>query len=335
MPKEAILEGESAMMTTKSGEETELPVVELAPVETMQWLDDDDFDLNETQEEVAALKRSSDSGQSACKGYKPPFEFPGGESIYSNFPFQALDNDRENVKFVIENGVFHNHNCHKKGYQLTKDHRNGSNRLCNDLAYHKYLQNILKRSQIMANFSSIPHQYLTYNQLKKELNHYRETIKKLKLDNLNLNRTIDSLRIKDESYKRLVTMLAHNDYAKLSQIIAVCLNQKKGINGIIEKLLDCSDGVYHPRDKDVPIAQLDDVTCKLCSESVSLPKMREHVARHMQNHDVDEHPNRCGFCGQVDTCSILIKVIKYFFVIYKAPKLEERNMSAKKKYLYI
>ncbi len=244
-----------------------------------------------------------------CQGYRPPVNFPNGETIYSNFPFQALDNDRENIKFVIVNGVFHNQNCFKRDYQLKRDSKEGTNRLCSDLAYHKYLQNILKRSQIMTNFSSIPHQYLTYNQLKMELNHYRDSIKKLKLDNLNLKRTIDSLRSKDESYRKFINMLATNDYSKLSQIISVCLNQKRGINGIIEKLLDSTEGCYRPREKDQYMNQpsADDVECKICLEGVSLARMRDHVARHAQRRDVEEHATRCGFCGQVDTCTISIR----------------------------
>lgn len=267
------------------------------------------MELDETLENKLSTNREDST---RCQGYKPSVDYPSGESLYSNFPFQALDNDRDNLKFVIENGTFHNVNCYKKDYKLVKDCKNGVNRLCADLAYHRYLQNILKRSQITCNFSSIPHQYLTYSQLKKELNHYRDSIKKLKLDNLNLKRTIDSARAKEESYKRFLSLLGANDYSKLSQIITVCLNQKKGINGIIEKLMDSTEGVYSPRgvEKDDKDSQNNTsselIPCKICNQEISLVKMREHVARHCQRGDVSEHANRCGFCGLTDSCSIQI-----------------------------
>lgn len=230
--------------------------------------------------------------------------------MYSNFPFQALDTDRDNIKFVFENGVFHNSICAREDYQLTKDHRNGVNRFCSDLSYHKYLQNILKRSSIMTNFSSIPHAYLTYNQLKKELNHYRDTIKKLKLDNLNYKRTIDSLKTKETNFKRFLKILSQNDYENLSQIISVCLNQKKGVNGIIEKLIDCSVGSYRPRNKESSFNSSEDLKCKLCSEKVNLIKMRDHISKHITQKEVEENALRCGFCGLNGTCSLGIKYDK-------------------------
>lgn len=228
--------------------------------------------------------------------------------MFSNFPFQLLDTERENIKFVIENGAFHNVNCAKKSYKLNKDHRYNVNKLCSDLNYHRYLQNILKRSQITNEFSSIPHSYLSYNQLKSEIDEYRDSLKKLKLENLNLKRTIESLRSKQESYKRFINLLAHKEHTKLNQIVTVCLNQKKGINGIIEKLLDTEDGIYHPRDnKSVLDSKTEDVGCNLCGERVNMPKMRHHIAGHMLKKDVNEHEDRCGFCGLCNTCSIGIK----------------------------
>ena len=108
-----------------------------------------------------------------CNGFKSKIKFDC-DSIYSNFPFQSLDTDRESLKFVFENGVFHNINCAKKNYELVKNASNGTNRLCLDLEYHKHLQNIFKRGQISNDFSTIPHSCLTYNQLKKELDNYKD-----------------------------------------------------------------------------------------------------------------------------------------------------------------
>ncbi len=319
--EEASSESEDTQNVTNnsvvSDEEEQAPQNE--SIEIDSYSQDEEEEYMEQQHSPKSKKaEASHDEPKCCEGYRPPVTFPSGETIYSNFPFQALDNDRENIKFVIVNGVFHNQSCFKKDYKLQKDSRNGMNRLCSDLAYHKCLQNILKRGQIMTNFSSIPHQYLTYNQLKMELNHYRDSIKKLKLDNLNLKRTIDSLRGKDESYRKFIGMLANNDYAKLSQLIMVCLNQKKGINGIIEKLLDSTDGSYHPREKellllsavDQPQATIEEVECRLCSELVSLAKMRDHVTQHLQKREVEEHANRCGFCGQTDACSISVRIAK-------------------------
>lgn len=238
-----------------------------------------------------------------CRGYKPNIKFQS-DGLYSNFPFQALDSDRENLKFVFENGVFHNLNCAKNDYQLKKDSKNNVNRLCSDLSYHRHLQNILKRSQILNNFSQIPHTYLTYNQLKIEIKYYRETLRKIKLDNLNFRRTIESLKAREENYKKFLNLLGQNEYENLSQLVTVCINQKKGINGIIEKLLDTQEGVYHPRDS----LQFENISCKICNRKVCLSKMRDHVTNHLKKKDVKEDCNRCGFCGDTNSnCSIDIK----------------------------
>jgi hypothetical protein len=238
-----------------------------------------------------------------CRGYKPNIKFKY-DGLYSNFPFQALDSDRENLKFVIENGVFHNSNCAKNDYQLTKDSKNNVNRLCSDLSYHRNLQNILKRSQILNNFSQIPHSYLTYNQLKIEINYYRDILKKIRLENLNYKRTIESLKTREENYKKFVNLLGQNEYKNLSQLITVCINQKKGINGIIEKLLDTQEGVYHPRDSN----HTQDIPCRICDIKTSLSKMRDHITNHLKKRDVEENHNRCGFCGRINSdCSIDIK----------------------------
>jgi hypothetical protein len=285
-----------------------------------------DIIKNSTSLKISILSDESyNSGRfnfKKCKGYKPSnFEFKtdesslsNSESIYSNFPFQVLDNDndRENTRFVIENEAFHSFSCLRRHYRLQKKsliNNEMINRSCHKLANNKHLQNILKRAQIKENFNSIPHSYLTYNQLKKELNHYRDSIKRFKLENLNLKRTIDSLRSKEDNYKKFINLLALNEYSKLSQIITVCLNQKKGINGIIERLLDSSEGVYRPKENNTMniVPQFEEVNCKICNDKVNLFKMREHVSKHILENDVEENAKRCGFCGQVNTCTISIK----------------------------
>ncbi len=35
--------------------------------------------------------------------------------------------------------------------------------------------------------------------------------------------------------------------------------------------------------------------------------MRNHVSRHILDHDIDPHPNLCGFCGISGLCSIELR----------------------------
>jgi hypothetical protein len=48
-------------------------------------------------------------------------------------------------------------------------------------------------------------------------------------------------------YKRLVKAIASGNVARVSRVIYVALEQKKGVNGIISTLQDAAEGYYHPR----------------------------------------------------------------------------------------
>jgi hypothetical protein len=173
-----------------------------------------------------------------CSGYRP------FENIYQNFPFQLFELDSENISFSFENGNFHSNVCRKNNYLLFVEAKN-VNTPCINLEHNQYLSNILKRAQQCEKFTK--NSYMTYLQLKNEIDQKNDQINSLKLNQLNMRRSYIVLQNKQTDFKRFVILLSQNDIPRLNNLLNVCLKSNFGINGILNKLKMAMDGVYHPK----------------------------------------------------------------------------------------
>lgn len=50
-------------------------------------------------------------------------------------------------------------------------------------------------------------------------------------------------------------------------------------------------------------SQINTNSCSICFIEVAIPKMREHIARHIILEDLVNNANTCGYCGN-DFCNI-------------------------------
>ena len=174
-----------------------------------------------------------------CNGYKPEII-----DIYFNYPFQLLEIDKDKIQYVLENGVFHHNSCAKDGYILNNPNEL-TNQLCQNLIYNQHLNTIIKRFNCAEKHTN--YNYLTFNQLKELLDYKNQQINNLKLENLNKLRSIISLRNKTNDFKRFMILISQNQIPRLHQIIRISINNGFGINGIIEKIKNAIENVYHPR----------------------------------------------------------------------------------------
>ena len=129
---------------------------------------------------------------------------------------------------------FHSNECFNNNYLLDSDQEDPFSS-CKNLEFNTELKGILKRSQI-DDICSLNHDLLSYNQLKRLLDHKNGQIDNFRLEVLNLKRNHLTLLNRTSDYKRLMVFISFNDIPRIKQLIKSCLNSKVSVEAIIEKL---------------------------------------------------------------------------------------------------
>jgi hypothetical protein len=189
-----------------------------------------------------------------CKG----FHFQKfGHAIYTEFPFQRFFFDQ--LQFVFENKNFHTQRCAKNSYKCTPNElSNEINRDCYNLQYNNQFTSIFESIK-NDNNKHLNRKYLNYNLFVERLESKDEKIYRLKLENLRKDFQLICYKNQIDMHKRFLNLIAQEDVPRLSQILTVCLNQKTGIRGIIDKFLLAAGDLYHAKgwnENDIDLATL-------------------------------------------------------------------------------
>jgi hypothetical protein len=88
------------------------------------------------------------------------------------------------------------------------------------------------------------HKYMTYNQLKSQLDLKNEQLDEQRLKILNLTKQNISLKNKNDDMHRLINTIANNDIARVNVLLKTCLKQNYDVSGIIDKLQFAINKVY-------------------------------------------------------------------------------------------
>lgn len=166
-----------------------------------------------------------------CEGYKAFKEL----NIHTMFPLQLL-HYMPNRKWTIDfqRNAFHHIDCFNNHYLLKSNEQIISSQ-CSDLQYNQELKNIVNRAEL-TDTSKINHYFMSYEQIKRELNKKNEEINDLKLNGLNLMRNNIRLSNSKSDYKRLINQIANNNIPRVHQIIKSCVDSNYSANSIIDKL---------------------------------------------------------------------------------------------------
>ena len=171
-------------------------------------------------------QQNSSSRFSKCKGYSLT------NFSYSTFPFQLFD-DLLSQSICFENKNFHSYQCSQNNYQNLNPNEE-ANEECKKLEYNLILKNVIKRMHNIEKCTN--HIFMNYCQLKEVIDKFSLSENNLKLEMLNQNREIISLRNKITLYKRFKTLLTQDDIPRVHQLIKVCVNNGHGISTIVDKL---------------------------------------------------------------------------------------------------
>jgi len=176
-----------------------------------------------------------------CQGYI--LQFPSGKTPYSAYPFALHDSRSLPWDFSIGNGVMmlFARNCHGS------DDATGVSCLpCLCLPKNKSLEGIVNRLETGVHLNS-PYAYHGTGGLREVLHQQSDRITFLQLRGLNQTRALLGKATALSNYKRLVITIASGKVARVSRVIHIALEQKKGVNGIISTLQDAANGYYQPK----------------------------------------------------------------------------------------
>jgi hypothetical protein len=187
-----------------------------------------------------AVQVSSPS-HAKCLGYV--LQFPAGKTPYSAYPFALHDSRSLPWDFSIENGVMtlFARNCYE-----FKSRPGVSCPPCLSLPKNKSLEGIINRLQDGIHPNS-PYSYYGASGLQEVLHRQADRIAFLQLRGLNQTRALLGKATALSDYKRLVIAIASGKVARVSRVIHIALEQRKGVNGIISTLRDAAEGYYRPR----------------------------------------------------------------------------------------
>jgi len=183
------------------------------------------------------------SGASCTKCHGYILQFPPGKTPYSAYPFALHDSRSLPWDFSVRNGVMtlFARNCHGS--------ENGpgvSCLACLNLPKNKSLGGIIDRMETGVHPNS-PYAYHGAGGLQEVLHHQLDRIAFLQLRGLNQTRALLGKATALSDYKRLVIAIASGKVARVSRVIHIALEQKKGVNAIISTLQDAANGYYQPK----------------------------------------------------------------------------------------
>lgn len=141
----------------------------------------------------------------------------------------------------LENSSFHDIVCHQRNKVLTSNQFE-INFCCEKLKYNTEIDKIVKRSHDASSAKHTNHTFMPYNHLKAELDQYREKTQQLKMNELNHIRDKLSLINRQGDFKRLLTVLANNEIARVRQVLNSCIKSNCSIKNTIETLFQAING---------------------------------------------------------------------------------------------
>lgn len=165
-----------------------------------------------------------------------PFKHRSIVRFLLDFLFLLMDENLAESKFNLDvaASAIHSIKCYENNYTFkTTNKQQIIFHECEQLAYDTFLKKLIERSA-ETETGHLNYKYLSTQQLLCTIEKKNEQINLKNLQQLNFRREIVQLRNKQSDYKRLVKLLADNDVPGVCRLIKVCLDAKRGINGLIE-----------------------------------------------------------------------------------------------------
>ena len=172
-----------------------------------------------------------------CEGFSTSF----CENIYILFPFQAFQ--YQQLNFVFENGKLHALACCHNNYFCENEGK--INKECFNLKFDNKLNKILERVENISKYTN--HQYMSYTQMVDKVSKYVMKLDEIRLESLNKDYLLISYKNQISLYKRFNNLLATHDVERIKQLMTICIKNRMGIKGIINKFLMAVNNLYSPK----------------------------------------------------------------------------------------
>jgi len=211
---------------------TTTPNAKVATISPKEIIDIDSFKIP---------SKRTDQPLSKCQGYI--LAFPPGKTPYSAYPFALHDSRSLPWDFEVNNGVM---TLFSRTCSHTLPSPNTACRSCASLPKNKSLEGIITRLENGVHLK-LPFIYHGVGGLIEVLHRKGEQNQFLRLRGLNQARSLLGKATALSDYKRLVLAIASGKVSRVSQVVNIALEQRKGVNGIISTLQDAAKGFYHPR----------------------------------------------------------------------------------------
>ena len=176
-----------------------------------------------------------------CLGFKP---LVIGE-ILTNFPLHLLSKH----KCVIEGDSLHHYDCYVNDYKLFCDYNDQQNIniCCQNLNNNENIKKLIANANDSSKYlSHAGNNHLTVKQLISRIENMRDQIKKVKCENLNVNRSFMKLGKTLDVHERMMVAIENNSIYDLHKIVKTARQNGKSIHYILGKMIDAVGKTYRP-----------------------------------------------------------------------------------------
>ena len=186
-----------------------------------------------------------------CQGFQP--QLLG--SIFDSFPFQLL----KDMDVVFSDESFHAKSCKQNNYFLLDrtQESNSVNSCCSSLSDHPTMMKIVEDANNTQKYLSTAHdERMSMHQLKQRLDNQRTRLNNMKLKTLNTNKKLSRVNKALGLHQRFVQIIKENSIPKLHELVKVASNRSRGIEYVIQRMVDTISGTYNARssEDDVDVA---------------------------------------------------------------------------------
>lgn len=173
-----------------------------------------------------------------CPAYRLPI--PENDSPYLVYPFGLHGTQHLPWSCIVNDDtiLLRSHTCSGRApiAGVACDH-------CKKLALSPVVQGIVDRMH-NGTHQNTNLAYLAHNAFVASLNSKNRQLQSLRFLNLNQTRALGRKLSSLEDSKRLIVAIAEENVPRVARVVHVALTQKRGLAGILEKVMEAARGVY-------------------------------------------------------------------------------------------